>query len=162
MPEFAPFAYTLARRISTMLNEERISVTSEIWEKAVNKILLYLVDSETEAHEEILRMILAASPRLEIQTLGKYLDTCLENSSRSRQLHADRAIEEAALPPRGYLGVSRPFQKREDDSDDEYTTKMEPSNSGDGVKGTYKRFLAKYPALKQPGIAPILMVYLKS
>lgn len=168
IPEFAPFAFTLARRISTMIQQEKIKIDSNLWHVAVEKILLHLVDSETEAHKEIIFMLMAAAPKLEISRLGEYLDTCIELSSRSRQLHADRALEESALPPREYLGLDSSSFKNlahrydEDDEqndDDGYT--VGDSQSGDGVRGTYRRIFSKHPDLGKPGIAPMLKAYLK-
>jgi len=163
IPEFAPFAFTLARRISTMVQQEKIKIGSNLWHVAVEKILLHLVDSETEAHKEIVFMFMAAAPKLGSSRLGKYLDTCIELSSRSRQLHADRALEESALPPREYLGLESSFKntahRHEDDDDEGYTAG--DSQSGDGVRGTYRRIFLKYPDLGKPGVAPMLKAYLK-
>ena len=102
MPEFAPFAYSLARRVGLMLKKGTMRVDSVLWKLAVEKILLNLVDSETEAHEEILNTLHVAqsleSDALDVAQLGGYLDTCLQKSAKSRQLYPDRAIEREALP----------------------------------------------------------------
>lgn len=157
MPEFAPFAYSLARRLSTMLQADKIDPkSSSMWNVAVEQVLLQLADSETEAHEEILRMLMIAAPKLDVESLGRYVDCCIQNSSKSRQLHSERALEEASLPPREYLHLKR----GDNGSDDEFSTQEKPS--GDGVRGTYRRFLAKYPALRKKSVSPLLHAYLDS
>ena len=102
VPEFAPFAYSLARRVGLMLKKGTMRVDSVLWKLAVEKILLNLVDSETEAHEEILNTLHVAqsleSDVERVAQLGGYLDTCLQKSAKSRQLYPDRAIEREALP----------------------------------------------------------------
>lgn len=119
IPEFAPFAYSLARRVSLRLKKGTMRVGSELWKLAVEKILLNLVDSETEAHVEILNMLQIAwcleQDSLDVARLGRYLDTCLEKSAKSRQLYSDRALEQEALPvsflesiPGERSSVSRP------------------------------------------------------
>ena len=84
-----------------MLKKGTMRVDSELWELAVEKILLNLVDSETEAHEEIIRMLQDAQALeqdgLDVSRLGKYLDICLEKSAKSRQLYSDRALEQEAF-----------------------------------------------------------------
>jgi len=154
LPEFAPFAFTLAGRITTMIKKGSIDVTSNLWHLAVEKILLQLVDSETEAHEEILRMLLVAAPMLDPKVLGGYLDACIDKSSKSRQLHADRALEEETLPPRD---GARNMQHGTDEDDEE---PYGHRSGSDGVRGTYRHIVAKYPNLKDPRIAPILHAYL--
>lgn len=152
-----------------MIQNEKIKIDSNLWHVAVEKILLPLVDSETEAHKEIIFMLMAAAPKLEISRLGKYLDSCIELSSRSRQLHADRALEESALPPREYLGLDsssfkNPAHRYDDNEQNEYDDEgymVGDSQSGDGVRGTYTRIFSKHPDLGKPGIAPMLKAYLK-
>jgi len=154
IPEFAPFAYTLARRISNMISNNIIEVQDGIWNLAVEKILLNLVDSETEAHEEILRLLMVAAPKLDGQVLGSYLDTCLQQSSNSRQKHSERALEEESLPPRHLMGEPSSHHFNHD-QDDDYRL-----GNGDGVHGTYMHIVSKYPELNNASIAPVLHAYL--
>lgn len=159
LPEFASFAFSLARRISIMIQKNLLDMHGSLWKLMVENILLNLVDSETEAHEEILRMLVEAAPKLDLATLGGYLDTCLAKSSKSRQLFADRALEEDALPPRATLNTqsysSHPAEEGAPPSgfDNSDTT-------GDGIKATYMHIASLYPALLQDTIAPILTAYL--
>jgi hypothetical protein len=157
LPEFAPFAFSLARRVSLMI-QNNLDVQGSLWNLIVDKILLNLVDSETEAHEEILRLLLKAAPKLDIKTLGRYLDTCLEKSSKSRQLFSDRALEEDPLPPRALVGMSSHHA-----SDEQYPSGLgtnQGDGTGDGIKSTYMHIAASYPGLLQPSVAPILTAYL--
>ena len=94
IPEFAPFAFTLARRMASLLAEGKVTPSSPLWRVAVDGVLLRLVDAETEAHEEILRLLLAAAPAIESSRLGSYLCTTLSNSRRSRKAHRKRIEEE--------------------------------------------------------------------
>lgn len=157
LPEFAPFAFSLARRVSLMV-QNGLNVQGSLWSLVVEKILLNLVDSETEAHEEILRLLLEAAPNLDIETLGGYLDTCLEKSSKSRQLFSDRALEEDALPPRALVGMTGNHAAHGEDSPG--LSNNHGDATGDGIKSTYVHIAASYPGLLHQSVAPILCAYL--
>jgi len=122
----------------------------------VDNVLIALVDAETEVHEEVLRLLLAAAPALEPKRLGEYLDKTLRNSRGSRKLHEKRAIEEAALPAGFFEELM---------SASEYCTAEGVSVNGkrgaDGVRGTYQLFLAKQPGLSIL-VAPALHAYLNA
>jgi hypothetical protein len=48
MPEWAPFAAMLARRLSGMLAKGLVVPKSELWDMALDHILLRAVDTETQ------------------------------------------------------------------------------------------------------------------
>ena len=162
IPEFAPFAYSLARRLSLMLKKGTMKVGSELWKLAVEKILLNLVDAETEAHEEIINMLQVAheleSDPLPLSQLGSYLDTCLEKSAKSRQLYSDRALEQEALPF-SVLELSRSMSRRESSHVDTHAVFYEDKYN-DGVYPTYARLAAACPAVLAH--APIVNAYLRA
>lgn len=64
IPEFAPFAFTLARRMASLHAAGRVGPDHSLWQVAVDAVLLRLVDAETEVHEEVLRLLLAAAPAM--------------------------------------------------------------------------------------------------
>ncbi len=159
IPEFAPFAYSLARRVGMMLKKGTMRVDSELWELAVEKILLNLVDSETEAHEEIIRMLQDAQALeqdgLDVSRLGKYLDICLEKSAKSRQLYSDRALEQEAF---SFL-ESRSISRRESSRGDQQSIVYE-DRYNDGVYPVYARLAAACPAVLAH--APTLGAYMRT
>lgn len=161
LPEFAPFAFSLARRVTLMIQNDTVDVSGGLWILLVEKILLNLVDSETEAHEEILKLLLEAAPKLDTKTLGRYLDTCLEKSSKSRQLFSDRALEEEALPSRVLWDISPqlPHSARDGQSLHGFAN-PHGDGTGDGIKATYMQIVSSYPALLHQTVAPILTAYL--
>ena len=159
IPEFAPFAYSLARRVGMMLKKGTMRVDSELWKLAVEKILLNLVDSETESHEEIIRMLQDAQALeengLDVSRLGRYLDICLEKSAKSRQLYSDRALEQEAF---SFL-ESRSISRRESSRGDQQPIYYEDKYN-DGVYPAYARLAAACPAVLAH--APIVSAYLQT
>ena len=179
IPEFAPFAFTLARRMASLLAEGKVTPSSALWRVAVERVLLRLVDSETEAHEEVLRLLLAAVPLLDPGTLGKYLDTMLGNSRRSRKVHKNRDSEEAGLPPMWYNldsgwgggGGGDGGMYNLDNGDLNFDWFAQEvfgegaegahGRGADGVRGTYALFIGKQPELSAE-LAPELFSYLEA
>jgi hypothetical protein len=162
IPEFAPFAYTLAKRVSLMLNKGTIKVESELWKLAVEKILLNLVDAETEAHEEILKMLQVAQTleanALDVERLGHYLDTCLEKSAKSRQLFSDRALEQEALPF-SFLQSAKARKRQSNGAVSADSVIMYEDKYNDGVYPVYASLAAACPGVLAH--APIVNAYLK-
>lgn len=158
VPEFAPFAFTLARRLATLHAAGRLDPTHPLWSVAVDGVLICLVDAETEVHEEVLRLLLAAAPVLEPTYLGTCLASTLAKSRKSRKLHKKRAIEEAALPA-GYFdddGTAGGYSTAEGYGG---SPTIQGGRGADGVRGTYHLFVQKQPALNRK-IAPALFTYL--
>lgn len=158
--EFAPFAYSLARRVGMMLKKGTMIVESELWKLAVEKVLLNLVDSETESHVEIIRMLQDAQALeqngLEVSRLGKYLDNCLEKSAKSRHLYSDRSLEQEAL---SFLASSRSISRRESSRVEQHSILYEDKYN-DGVYPAYARLAAACPAVLAH--APIVSAYLQT
>lgn len=48
IPEYAPFAYSLASVLQDLVKGKQLSATSGFWEVAVGKVLLALVDSDSQ------------------------------------------------------------------------------------------------------------------
>ena len=183
--EFAPFAFTLARRMTVLFASGRVKTSSAAWRMAVDAILIRLVDSETEVHEEVLRLLLSAVADLEPKRLGQCLVACLKNSQHSRNICRKRGIRISDLPPynHGYLEPDRLYsgtssfineesecigdQAGEDADFCGYAyevdedSKFKPSKNGDGVHTTYSLFLKYKPELSEE-VAPELFKYLNS
>lgn len=175
IPEFAPFAFTLARRMASLLTSGKITTTSSLWRIAVDNVLIRLVDAETEAHEEVLRLLLAASKQIDAANLGRYLASTLAKSRASRKEHKNRAADAAGLPPIGYFGpdstwgdaggarASSLYSPSSGDlvGDWQHPGGAHDARGPDGVRGTYALFLTKQPLLNKKN-APELFEYLES
>ena len=173
--EFAPFAFTLARRLASLVATGKITVKSSIWEIAVDNILIRLVDAETEAHEEVLRLLLAAAKQLDVITLGRYLAKTLALSRKSRNEHKNRAADAAGLPPIGYYGPDSTwgaavgagtgtslYSPSSGDLIGEWQQAHSLDHRGpDGVRGTYALFVTKQQLLNKENAAE-LFEYLES
>ena len=79
------FAGTLAQRLAELVKARKLQPASILWVYAVDNLLIKAVDSQTQVHEEVLRLLLAAAPFLAPAQLGVYLKLTLDNSKRSRR-----------------------------------------------------------------------------
>ncbi|PNH12298.1 hypothetical protein TSOC_000779 [Tetrabaena socialis] len=59
--EAADFAATLAGRLAELVKSRRLGPGSRLWLYAVDCLLVKSVDAHTQAHEEVLRLLLAAA-----------------------------------------------------------------------------------------------------
>lgn len=188
IPEFGPFGLTLARRIATMLstNSTTPEETDQLWFLAVDRLLVRLVDAETDVHEEVLRLLLAAAVDIDLIRLANYVTMTLNNSRRSRKRHKKRALEERemASPPGGggggnmtellgggnassyWTGTVGGGGGIHNNNNATTTGLLNPliggsslSRGADGVRATYQRFLQVQPALTA-AVAPTLHSYL--
>lgn len=91
-----------------------------------------------QVHEEVLRLLLAAAPRIPVLQLSNYLSTTLAASRRSRKRYKKRRLGEAALGPLAGGSVKA------------------ADKSVDGVRPTY----AQFARLLTPATAPRLFEYL--
>lgn len=157
VPEFAPFAFTLARRMASLLAAGRARPAGALWAAAVDGLLVRLVDAESEVHEEVLRLLLAAAPALPPTRLAACLEATLAGSRRSRKAHKKRGAGEAAPPPGGGYASEGGWGGG-------YSTAGAgggAAHAADGIRGTYQQFLHKQPALTRD-VAPALHAYLDS
>ncbi|PNH00694.1 hypothetical protein TSOC_013467, partial [Tetrabaena socialis] len=91
--EAADFAATLAGRLAELVKSRRLGPGSRLWLYAVDCLLVKSVDAHTQAHEEVLRLLLAAAmptpdgrpPLLTPSEVDAYLKVTLENSKKSRK-----------------------------------------------------------------------------
>eukprot|EP00195_Chlamydomonas_chlamydogama_P014869 CAMPEP_0202909070 /NCGR_PEP_ID=MMETSP1392-20130828/48159_1 /ASSEMBLY_ACC=CAM_ASM_000868 /TAXON_ID=225041 /ORGANISM="Chlamydomonas chlamydogama, Strain SAG 11-48b" /LENGTH=701 /DNA_ID=CAMNT_0049598681 /DNA_START=412 /DNA_END=2517 /DNA_ORIENTATION=- len=83
--EVFDFAAALSLRLADMVKEGKLAPTSPMWLYAVDNILVKAVDSHTQVHEEVLRLLLAAAKQLTPMELGQFLQLTLENSKKSRK-----------------------------------------------------------------------------
>ncbi|KAK9806710.1 hypothetical protein WJX72_000208 [[Myrmecia] bisecta] len=104
LPEWAPFAATLAKRLAVLLRQGRIDAHHRIWKMAVDDVLVRCVDILPQVHEEVLRLLLAAAPKLPIADVAQYLQDTLHNSRKSRRRSKKRRYEE--LDVLSYSGYS--------------------------------------------------------
>lgn len=73
LPEWAPFAATLAQRLAKLAAANALKPTDALWKLALDYVLLRAVDTETQVHEEVLRLLMAAHSMLPIPQLAGYL-----------------------------------------------------------------------------------------
>lgn len=95
IPEFAPFGFTLALRMQQLLKSGVCAVKDPLWLLAVDQVLIKLVDSVTQTHEEVLRLLLAAAGKLDAMELSNYLTRTLNNSKKSRKRFKKRKLFES-------------------------------------------------------------------
>jgi hypothetical protein len=185
--EYAPFAFTLARRASLMLAAGRLSPGSgddssgdPLWALIVDRLLLRLVDGEIQVHEEVLRLLLAAAPTLGAVRVAQGLSEALQRSTRSRKRFKKRKLElvesdaaaalglaasEAvgtAAPGGGYgQGFSCGWSVQEGFPKVAAAAGLRSGGGGgDGVRATYGLFPQRVPGLT-PDLAPELFAYLE-
>lgn len=175
LSEWAPFAATLAARLAHLLARRQLTVGGPLWQLALEQLLLRTVDSETQVHEEVLRLLLAAAPQMEISVLARYLQTTIQNSRRSRKRFKRKRVDPHFLTSggagsgygssgslAGYMSPSvslRSFAGGAG-SDVEGDVKTEPTGS-DGVRATYQLFQARLPSLTE-AVAPAYFQYLST
>ena len=85
------FAVTLARRISTLLSEKKISTDSALWKHAVEDILVRATVASLEAHAAVLRLLLDAANSLSAESLASAVEATLVNTKKSRKQRKKRA-----------------------------------------------------------------------
>lgn len=73
LPEWAPFAATLAQRLAKLAAAKALTPSDAVWKLALDHVLLRAVDTETQVHEEVLRLLMAAHSMLPIPQLAGYL-----------------------------------------------------------------------------------------
>ncbi|GFH23068.1 uncharacterized protein HaLaN_20621, partial [Haematococcus lacustris] len=138
---------------------------NSLWLQAVDGILVKAVDAQTQVHEEVLRLLLAASPMLEASALASYLTQTLENSKRSRKRLSKKQKEQGLGGPLQALGdfylAALGSDIGSDIGSDGWPgiTKLKLSAS-DGVRSVYSRF-AELAKLKSKEVAPALHAYLE-
>ena len=185
--EFAPFAFTLARRMTALLKAGRMRPSSAAWRMAVDAVLIRLVDSEVQVHEQVLLLLLAAAPELEPIRLSQCLGACLNNSHRRRMISGRKSSASAEIPLynhngdyesafRTYMGGSG-FENSGHRWQDELMEEdggfgeagggycdgagLESDQTDkDGLRAIYRLFLKHKPDLDQQ-IAPELFEYLE-
>ena len=174
VPEFAGFAFSLARRLSSLLTQGILQIMDPIWNLAVEGILVRLVDADTKVHEEVLRLLLlaagsAGSAQLEARDVARLLTITLTNSQQSREAYANRNAELAALPPFPWGGEGLGLGGYDDEMVDEERygyygptgLSIAAEEQGvDGVRGTYALFVKRVPGLNAE-LAPEVFAYLQ-
>ncbi|GAB4814531.1 hypothetical protein N2152v2_001577 [Parachlorella kessleri] len=174
IPEFAPFGYTLARRMAALLAEGRVEVGGKLWLVAVDQILVKLVDAETQVHEEVLRLLLAAAQHIPLLDLVNYLHSTLANSRKSRKRWKKRRLGggDPDMPYGGYgsggEGGGGGGGYHSGSGGGGYFSAGgfpgqggEGTKSADGVRATYLLFTKKVPGLNET-VAPSLFSYLET
>ncbi|KAJ9523865.1 hypothetical protein QJQ45_020067 [Haematococcus lacustris] len=160
------FAGALALRLAELVKARKVSPgDNSLWLQAVDGILVKAVDAQTQVHEEVLRLLLAASPMLEASALASYLTQTLENSKRSRKRLSKKQKEQGLGGPLQALGdfylAALGSDIGSDIGSDGWPgiTKLKLSAS-DGVRSVYSRF-AELAKLKSKEVAPALHAYLE-
>jgi hypothetical protein len=164
-PEFAPFAFALARRLAAMLAAGAAPPSSALWRLAVDGLLVRLAGAKEEVHEEVLRLLLAAAPAMDPARLAAAAAACLAASARLRSAARRKRARGAALPPHpmgggvawggdGGGGAAAAA------GDGDLPSPTAPAARGvDGVRALYARLPAAQPELT-PAVAPALFAYL--
>uniref|UniRef100_A0A1D1ZVX3 Negative elongation factor B n=1 Tax=Auxenochlorella protothecoides TaxID=3075 RepID=A0A1D1ZVX3_AUXPR len=171
IPEFAPFGFSLARQLTILLTEGAVRVEDGIWQLAVDRVLVKLVDSETAVHEEVLRLLLAASSQIPLLPLANYLHHTLSNSRKSRKRFKKRKLVSLELEPWSeYAGAASEPAYSDGYASAGYTsagyasqgddTEM-GSRGADGIRATYVLFAQRVPGLNAT-TAPTLHAYLEA
>lgn len=137
-----------------------MSPEDELWALAVDAILIKIVDSEIAVHEEVLRLLLAAAPRIELLPLANYLHHTLSNSRKSRKRYKKRKFgawevggdgwDDGAESARAVPGGAEGGEGAADDG-----------RGADGIKATYLLLARRVPGLNAT-TAPTLFAYLES
>ncbi len=70
LPEYAPFAYSLADLLEDYVRSGRLAPGSGFWRLAVEEVLLPLVDSDGQVHSEVLRLLLSVAKKVGAQVAG--------------------------------------------------------------------------------------------
>ncbi|KAF5836764.1 hypothetical protein DUNSADRAFT_5453 [Dunaliella salina] len=91
------FGGALASRLAELVKAREVLPGCLLWKYAVDKVLVRLVDSHPQVHEEVLRLLLTAGPLLSSADVGQYLESTLENSKRSRRRVSKKAGGAAGL-----------------------------------------------------------------
>ncbi|KAI3429855.1 hypothetical protein D9Q98_010166 [Chlorella vulgaris] len=175
IPEFAPFGYTLAIRMAQLIKGGVCQVKDGLWVVAVDQVLVKLVDSVTQTHEEVLRLLLAAAPKLDAMELSNYLTRTLNSSKKSRKRFKKRKLFEAIDPLEGGGGGGSGYGSAGGyaSADPDYfssgygsaggfggpTRGAAADTSADGIRATYALF-AKGKSELNPSLAPKLFEYL--
>lgn len=126
--EMADFAATLAQRLADLVKARKLAPGSKLWMYAVDNLLVKAVDGHTQVHDEVLRLLLAASLPVDGGTLlapreaAAYLKLTLEHSKRSRKRWARLRLLHIVLSGAAWSGGggaravdSRPFRQNVND-----------------------------------------------
>ncbi|KAK9843275.1 hypothetical protein WJX74_009608 [Apatococcus lobatus] len=160
LPEWTPFAFSLAARLQEEHRSNRLTPGDTLWQIAVEQLLLPSVDSDHVVHDQTLQLLKACALQLTVAKLAAYLQTTLANSRKSRRRYKKRRAEGLDTPSHAY-DSSGPF------SDGTYAGELDMTGDrerkgkaeGDGVKNVYKEIQSLVPALNDT-TAPGLMEYL--
>ncbi|CAL5228021.1 g11083 [Coccomyxa viridis] len=174
LPEFAPFAATLAQRLTKLVAAGQLAPDQPLWQLAVDRFLVLAVDTEGQVHEEVLRLFSATVSKLSAEQLAKYLQMTLQHSRKSRKRTKRRqaevenlqeAVANAGYETAGYTGYySSGFGGYGTGafSDGRLMDRQEkPKLGGDGVKFLYQALVQRQPGLNEQ-TAPLLMQYLST
>lgn len=175
LSEWAPFAATLAARLAHLLARRQVTVGGPLWQLALEQLLLRMVDSETQVHEEVLRLLLAAAPFMEVSVVARYLQTTIQNSRRSRKRFKRKRSDPPFLggggPGSGYISsgslaghlspaISLRSYAGGAGSDVECDVKND-AGGPDGVRATYQLFQSRVGGLTE-AVAPAYFQYLST
>jgi negative elongation factor B len=155
------FAVTLARRISMLLSEKKISTDSALWKHAVEDILVRATVASLEAHAAVLRLLLDAASSLSAESLASAVEATLVNTKKSRKQQKKRA--------------KRIVYEYEPLSDDKHARNGSTNNFGDAanvdsidgsgpvsldaIRSTYLLFTTREAKKLNETTAPILFDY---
>eukprot|EP00879_Flechtneria_rotunda_P012550 GHRR01013104.1.p1 GENE.GHRR01013104.1~~GHRR01013104.1.p1 ORF type:complete len:292 (+),score=117.12 GHRR01013104.1:115-876(+) len=102
IPEYAPFAYSLASVLQDLVKAHQLSPRRGFWEVAVGQVLLALVDADSQVHIEVLRLLLSVCKEVPPDTLAGYLGHMLTATAASRARASSQKKKFASLT--GLLG----------------------------------------------------------
>ena len=93
MVEWSPFMYSLAERLQSLVQSKAIDTKGDVWELAVDRILIKAINSEVEVHKHVLLLIQVASSQLSTDDVIRYLETMLDLSEKSRKRFKKKQIK---------------------------------------------------------------------
>uniref|UniRef100_A0A7S0RMM1 Uncharacterized protein n=1 Tax=Chlamydomonas leiostraca TaxID=1034604 RepID=A0A7S0RMM1_9CHLO len=153
------FAGALAQRLADLVKARQLPVGCALWRLAVDQILVRAVDSHTQVHEEVLRLLLAASHTLKGKDMGDYLAQTLENSKKSRK-RVSKKQQHSGLDALAGFPMSIASDIGSDIGSDGWpgVLKLKLSAS-DGVRSVYNVFATRVRDINE-STAPALFAYL--
>lgn len=105
--ECASLALTLAGRMTSLRALGLAPVGGQLWRAGAESLLVPLVDADTAAHEETLRLLLDASDELSPRALGDTLAKTIRFSRASRKRHKKAQLD-AQRPAGGWVAPEAP------------------------------------------------------
>eukprot|EP00775_Hariotina_reticulata_P013351 gene13351-13479_t len=97
IPEYAPFAYSLASSLQDLVKARQLRAGSSFWSTAVDQVLLAMVDADSQVHIEVLRLLLSVCKDIDSAHLAASLGDMLLATKGSRARAATQKKKIASM-----------------------------------------------------------------